>query len=68
MNTIEQLRLSGRLPSPKGVALAIMEITRREETTLDEVARVVQSDPALSSRLLRLSNAAARGRPVVSIS
>ena len=68
MSKIEQLRISGQLPSPKGVALAIMEISRREDATLDEVARVVQSDPALSSRLLRLANASANtARPVVSI-
>ena len=68
MNSIEQLRLSGRLPSPKGVALAVLEVCRREDATLDEVARVVQSDPALSSRLLRLCNSArSGGRPVASI-
>ncbi|MDP3032196.1 MAG: HDOD domain-containing protein, partial [Rhodocyclaceae bacterium] len=67
-NKIEQLRISGQLPSPKGVALAIMKISRRENATLDEVARLVQTDPALSARLLHLANAAARaGRPVVSI-
>lgn len=68
MGKIEQLRISGQLPSPKGVALAVMEMSRREEATLDEVARVVQTDPALSSRLLHLCNAAANGgRPVASI-
>ncbi|MBK8386050.1 MAG: diguanylate cyclase [Candidatus Accumulibacter sp.] len=68
MSKIEQLRISGQLPSPKGVALAVMEMSRREEATLDEVARVVQTDPALSSRLLHLCNAAANGgRPVASI-
>lgn len=66
---IEQLRLQGQLPSPKGVALAIMEICRRDEATLDDIARVVQTDPALTGRLLRLANAAlvAGGRPVVAI-
>lgn len=68
MSKTEQLRISSQLPSPKGVALAIIEISRRDDATLDEVARVVQTDPALSSRLLRLANAAARGsRPVASI-
>ena len=68
MNKIEQLRVSGQLPSPKGVALAIMEISQRENATLDEVARLVQTDPAMSGRLLRLANAAAQnGRVVVSI-
>ena len=69
MNRIEQLRLSGQLPSPKGVGLAVLEICRRDDATLDEVARVVQSDPALSSRLLRLCNSArgGGGRPIASI-
>jgi two-component system, cell cycle response regulator len=72
MNKIEQLRISGQLPSPKGVALAIMEISQREDATLDEVTRLVQADPALSSRLLRMANAASHGaanngRVVVSI-
>jgi diguanylate cyclase (GGDEF)-like protein len=68
MTKIEQLRLAGQLPSPKGVAIAIMEISRREDATLDEVARVVQTDPALSARLLRLANSASHAsRPVAAI-
>lgn len=68
MTKADQLRIAGQLPSPKGVALAIMDISRREDATLDEVARVVQTDPALSGRLLRLANSAAfAGRAMVSI-
>ncbi|MGB7648892.1 MAG: HDOD domain-containing protein, partial [Pseudomonas fluorescens] len=68
MDKIEQLRINGQLPSPKGVALAIMAICRREDATLEEVTRVVQTDPALSARLLRLANSAAQaGRAVASI-
>ena len=47
MTKVDHLRISGQLPSPKGVALAIMEITRRDDATLDELARAVQSDPCL---------------------
>ncbi len=60
MNRIEELRIGGHLPSPKGVAMAILEITQRDDATLQELARVVQTDPALSSRLLRLANAPTR--------
>lgn len=68
MNKAEQLRINGQLPSPKGVALAIMNVCRRESVTLDEVARLVQTDPALSARLLHLANTAARAsRPVASV-
>jgi len=67
--TVEQLRLSGQLPSPQGVALAIMDICRRDDATIEAIARIVQVDPALSSRLIHLANAAATagGRPVASV-
>ena len=67
---LEQLRFNGQLPSPKGVALAIMEICGRDDATIGEVTRVVQTDPALTSRLLQLANTAAAngsGRPFVSV-
>jgi diguanylate cyclase (GGDEF)-like protein len=66
---LEQLRLNGRLPSPKGVALAIMEACRDEDTGLEDIARIVKTDPALAGRLLRLANSAAAGgvRPVAAI-
>ena len=47
LSKIEQLRLNGQLPSPKGVALAIMELCRREDASIEAVTRVVQTDPAL---------------------
>ncbi|MDN5752389.1 MAG: HDOD domain-containing protein, partial [Nitrosospira sp.] len=67
MHKIEQLKINAQLPSPKGVALAIMEICRRDDATMAEIAKVVQTDPALSARLIRLANLAAHaGRPVAS--
>ena len=67
MNTLEQLNVSAQLPSPKGVALAVLEISRRENATLGEIARVVQTDPALCGRLIKLANTASHiSRPVVS--
>ena len=56
------------LPSPKGVALAIMQASQREDSTVQEIARLVQSDPALMGRLLAHANSAATGlRPCVSV-
>ncbi len=68
MNQTEQLKLSSQLPSPRGVALAVLELSRRENATLGEIARVVQTDPALSGRLIKLANTASHiARPVVSV-
>jgi diguanylate cyclase (GGDEF)-like protein len=50
------------------VALAVLELSRRDNTTLGEIARVVQTDPALSGRLIKLANAVSHiTRPVVSV-
>ncbi|WEN15255.1 diguanylate cyclase [Rhodanobacter sp. AS-Z3] len=68
MTAIEQLRINGGLPSPKGVALAIMQISRREDATLEEISRLVQTDPVTASRLLHMANAAnVAGRPIASV-
>ncbi len=69
LSKIEKLSLSGQLPSPKGVALAVMEICGRENVSTDAIARVVQTDPALAGRLLRLANSAAvaASRPVIAV-
>ena len=68
MSQVEQLKISDQLPSPRGVALAILELSRRDNVTLGEIARVVQTDPALSSRLIKLANTGSRiSRPVVSL-
>ncbi|MDP2267505.1 MAG: diguanylate cyclase [Thiobacillus sp.] len=68
MMQVEPLKVCGQLPSPKGVALAVLELSQRENVTLAEIARVVQTDPALSGRLIKLANTASRiTRPVVSV-
>ncbi len=68
MTQVEQLKIGDHLPSPRGVALAVLELSRRDNVTLGEIARVVQTDPALSSRLIRLANSGSMiARPVVSL-
>ena len=68
MTQVQQLDIKAQLPSPKGIALAVLELSQRENVTLGEIARVVQTDPALSGRLIKLANTASRiARPVVSI-
>ncbi len=64
----ERLPINEQLPSPKGVALAVLALSKRDDVTLGEIALTVQTDPALSGRLIKLANSASQGsRPVVSI-
>ncbi len=68
-SAFDELRTTGKLPTPSGVAIQIMELTRREDVGLPELARVVQADPALSGRLIKFANSAMAGprRPVVAV-
>jgi len=53
---IDELKATGRLPSPTGVGLAIMRLTHDEDSSSAEIAKVIQSDPALTGRLLQRAN------------
>lgn len=60
--------IDDQLPSPKGVALAVLALSKRDDVTLGEIALAIQSDPSLSSRLIKLANSASQiSRPVVSV-
>lgn len=65
----DKLKASGKLPSPKGVAFAIIKLLQREEYPIDDLIRLVQSDPAMAGCLLKFSNASMLGqnRPIVSL-
>lgn len=64
-----ELKHNGRLPSPSGVALRIMQLVQQDEVTVMELAKTVKTDPALTSRILSLSNSAAFGarRPIANV-
>src|SRR5262245_22944592 len=66
---IEEIKASGLLPSPKGDALAVMQLAQDERTTSAAMARMIKADPALSGRLVKASNTVqfARRRPVASV-
>src|SRR5262245_30914420 len=57
----EELRRTGKLPSPSGVGLRILVLTRSEDCSLDEIAKTLQADPALTGRILKLANSAMAG-------
>jgi diguanylate cyclase (GGDEF)-like protein len=55
--SFDDLMQAGNLPSPTGVGLAVLRLTQREDFVLGHVARTIQSDPALTGRILKLANA-----------
>ncbi|HYV35263.1 MAG TPA: HDOD domain-containing protein, partial [Gemmataceae bacterium] len=64
----DEFKATDRLPTPPGVALALMRLTAREGGNVQEIAAVLQADPALVGRAIKLANSALMGarRPVTS--
>jgi len=65
----EEIKASGHLPTPKGVAMQVIQLTHKDDVTNQEIAHAIKSDPALSSRIIKVANArvAYQTRPVVSV-
>ena len=66
----EELKAGGALPSPRGVALAVLDVSGRPNASAQDITRVVQVDPAMAGRILRYANGAHGGglRHIVSLS
>jgi len=64
------LKASGMLPSPQGVALAVLELTQRHDASIQDLTHLVQTDPAMTGRILRYANAVHGGslRHIASLS
>jgi two-component system cell cycle response regulator len=65
----EELKAKDHLPSPKGMALKIIQLTLKEDVTTHEIAHAIKTDPALSGRLIKMANVlmSYQTRPIVSI-
>ena len=64
-----ELKATGKLPSPKGIALSIIRLLQRDDFRITDLVQLVQSDPAIAGRILYFANAAAfgRSRPIASL-
>ena len=44
------------IPSPAGIALRLLETLKKDDFSFNEIAKIIQSDPALTTRVLRVAN------------
>ena len=54
--TLDRLAFCTNLPSPPGVAVRILELGQNPDTTLDDVAKNVSLDAAISAKIIRFAN------------
>src|ERR1051326_2262994 len=59
----ELLKNEIRLPSPPAIAVRIVELVKREDYSFKQLASIIESDPALVARILRLANSSFYGVP-----
>lgn len=56
--SFEELKLTGRLPSPPGVGMAILKLTEADDFSVADISHAIQTDPALTGRILKFTNSA----------
>lgn len=68
-DVFNKLNSTKKLPTPSRTALEVMRLCHSDTASLNEVAEVIQTDPALSAELLKFANSAflATGIQVASI-
>ncbi|HKX46102.1 MAG TPA: diguanylate cyclase [Planctomycetota bacterium] len=54
----DELKQTGQLPSPNGVGMRILCMTQSEDCSFDELVAVLQADPALTGRIVKLASSA----------
>lgn len=70
ISRLEQLKAMGELPSPRGVALAVLRLLdEQDDVSLAELARLLGGDPACVGRLVKAANGiiAPGRRPIASV-
>lgn len=58
-----QLQRSPQLPSLPAIAIKALELARKENVNISEIAALISNDPALSSKILRTVNSPFYGLP-----
>ncbi len=54
----DKLSKTDNLPSPSGTTMKVIQLCSDETTSLNDIARVIETDPALSAELLKYANTA----------
>ena len=62
MTSVEKLLKDDvRLPTPPAIAVRILDVVKKDTFTFRQLGEIIQADPALTSRILRLANSACYG-------
>lgn len=51
------------LPTLPGVAMSLMDLTLAEDSSIQKIAELIETDPSIAARVLRVANSPIYGRP-----
>ncbi|MFT5283997.1 MAG: two-component system cell cycle response regulator [Planctomycetota bacterium] len=57
----DELKNSGRLPSPSGIGLKIMRMTQTDSWEIQDLVQLLSADPALTGRVIKQANSVQLG-------
>lgn len=57
----QRLKAKGNLPTPPGVVVQLLELSRRPDVGAKELAQTIAGDPGLSAKVLRFANSPVAG-------
>ena len=60
---LDKLELSSSLPTLPHILLKLIDVCGRDDSDMEEIARIAENDPALCTRILRLVNSSCYGLP-----
>ena len=60
-NIFKKLEATGKLPTPPGVVVRLLEVTRRQDVSTAEIADVIGVDPGLTGKIIRFVNSPMAG-------
>jgi two-component system, cell cycle response regulator len=65
----EDFKAHGKLPSPRGIALQIIQLANKENTNNQQIAHLINNDPALAGSIIKAANLLVHreGRPIATI-
>jgi two-component system, cell cycle response regulator len=61
MDVIERVKQAENLPSLPTIAIEVLRLTRSDDVSMEQLASVIQNDPALSGRILKVVNSSMFG-------
>ena len=60
----DELKHSGKLPSPSSVGMRVLVLTQDENYSMEDVVNAIKIDPALTGRIIKLATSAQSGSAI----